>query len=179
MMRFVTSCITGRSPQTSAGATLLRAFSVVLADGPTWASRSQSQSGVQPSQKPNSAIFVLVTNLSSHVIEEDSPHRPTVLGAIRHRSGDAVLHVGLCRQNADASVNVLREPLRFHGLVVLFSFRHESSVLPEGSLPAAADPRPSHEPHTSLRSHPYSAAEAVPHFKPPTLQHPRANERQR
>ena len=45
MMRFVTSCITGRSPQTFAEATLLRAFSVVLADGPTWASRSQSQSG--------------------------------------------------------------------------------------------------------------------------------------
>ena len=104
-MRFVTSCITRRSPQTFAGATLLRAFSVVLADGPTWASRSQSQSGVQPSQKPNSAIFVLMTNLGSQVIEEDSPHRPAILGAFRHHSGDAVLHVGLCRQNADATVN--------------------------------------------------------------------------
>ena len=29
------------------------------------------------------------------------------------------------RQNADATVDVLREPLRFHGLVVLYSFRHE------------------------------------------------------
>ena len=37
-----------------------------------------------------------------------------------------MLQVGLCRQNADATVNVPREPLRFHGLVVLYSFRHES-----------------------------------------------------
>ena len=70
--------------------------------------------------------FVRMNKLSSHVTEEDSPHRPAVLGANRH-SGGAVLHVGLCRQNADATVNFLRETLRFHGHIVLCSFRHESS----------------------------------------------------
>ena len=146
-MRFVTSCITGRSPQTFAGATLLRAFSVVHSDGPTWASRSQPQSGVQLSQKPNSAIFVLVTNLSSQVIEEDSPHRPPVLGETSYSSAFDTSPVFYQRETP--------------------------------SLPAAAGPRPSHEPHTSLRSHPHAGAEPVPHLKHPTLQHPRATDRQR
>ena len=89
-----------------------------------------------------------MTNLSSPVIEEDSPHRPTVLGAVRHLSQNAVMHVSLCRQNADASVNVLREPLRFHGLVELFSFRLESSVLPEES-PQACPQRQAQDQATS------------------------------
>ena len=132
MMRLVTSFFPGRSPLNSTGATLLRAFSVVHADGQstsrsTWASHSQSQSEVEPSQKPNLRDSALMTNLSPRVIWEDSPHCPSVLGAILHHSGDAVLHVGLCRQKADATVKVLRETLRFHGLVVLCSNRDEST----------------------------------------------------
>ena len=115
-----------------------------------------------------------MTNLGSQVIEEDSPHRPAVLGAFRHHSGDGVLHVGLCRQNADATVNVLRRRTLQLSTRVQCSFRREAP-----SLPAAAEPRPSHEPHTSLRSHPHAGAEPVPQLKAPTLQHPRANERQK
>ena len=63
--------------------------------------------------------FAIMTKLSSRVIEGESPHH-------YHQCGDAVLQVGLCRQNADATVEVLREPLRFHRLVVLCSFRLES-----------------------------------------------------
>ena len=63
--------------------------------------------------------FALMTNLSSRVIEGESPHHSSTPGANYHQCGDAVLQVGLCRQNADATVDVLREPLRFHGLVVL------------------------------------------------------------
>ena len=70
--------------------------------------------------------FALMTNLSSWVIEGESPHHSSTPGANHHQRRDAVLQVGLCRQNADATVDVLREPLRFHGLVVLNSFRHES-----------------------------------------------------
>ena len=60
------------------------------------------------------------------MIEGESPHHSSTPGANYHQCGDAVLQVGLCRQNADATVDVLREPLRFHGLVVLYSFRLES-----------------------------------------------------
>ena len=62
--------------------------------------------------------FALMTNLSSRVIEEESPHHPSTLGAIHHQCGDVALHVGLCRQNADTTVDVLRKPLRLHGLVI-------------------------------------------------------------
>ena len=70
--------------------------------------------------------FALMTNLSFRVIEEESPHHPTALGAIHHQCEDVVLHAGLCRQTTDTTVDGQREPLRFHGLVVLFSLRRES-----------------------------------------------------
>ena len=38
-----------------------------------------------------------------------------------------MLHVGLCRQNADATLSVLQETLRFHFHIILCSSRHESS----------------------------------------------------
>ena len=59
MMRLVTSCITGKRPQTPAGATLQRAFNGVHADGQsTCASRSQLQRGVHLTQRSTSAILL-------------------------------------------------------------------------------------------------------------------------
>ena len=57
--------------------------------------------------------FALVTKLSSRVIEGESPHHSSTPGANHHQCGDAVLQVGLCRQNVDATVDVSREHFDF------------------------------------------------------------------
>ena len=96
MMRLVPSSITRRSPRTPTGATLLTAFSVVHADGPSnpmvdlvlaQPIAVKHRNGVHPQRKPNSRDFALMANLSSQVAVEDTPHRNV----------DTVLPIGLRR----------------------------------------------------------------------------------
>ena len=92
---------------------LLRAFSGVHADGQSTSRRPGPR--VANRREEFNLCDLLKTNLSSRVIEGEPPHRPSNPGANHFQRGDAVLQVGLYRQNAG-------EPPRFHGLVALYSF---------------------------------------------------------
>ena len=90
-MRLVTSCITVRHPRTPAGATLLRALSICGLTSSLPRGRPGPLATIHRKvhilQRNQTPRFCSLGPLSSQVVEEDTPHRPTVLGANRNHSG--------------------------------------------------------------------------------------------
>ena len=88
MTRLVTTCITGRRPQTPAGATCREPSTECMLT----ASQPHVDPGLaQPIAEKSPHYtriylcdFALMTNLSFRVIKEESQHHPTALGAIHH-----------------------------------------------------------------------------------------------
>ena len=101
-MRLLTSCSTGRHPRTPARATLLRALSIC---GLT-SSLPRGRPGPLATIHRKVRILQFSCPPGSQVIEEDTPHRPSVFGANRNHSGGST---SVCADRVLTSLSKFRE----------------------------------------------------------------------